>query len=544
MREREGGDAQPKFGDASRPGCCRLLFGARCGRLVMEEFDATGRCHGKSMSSWEHSASVGPEALRKQERRSERSWCDMVCASKNFPEAPTARTQRGSPEFEEMGPRTRTARSLILLIALAQPWCWLPPSLPGIARAGEDLKHLLPVMGARLGAGPGAAGVNPKFAVWGAAVLFALARFAIRRKKLPQGKRPVATHSHPSPAKLRKVSGKSSSSGETGNTRTAEALLEDAFEILGNRPDFSKMALQVVFVGGFSAGKSTMINALLQKRQCETAGGPKTQKVESYTGPDGVTYVDTPGLGAPEYPEHRAATCKKVREADVVVLAVNATHLMNDNDISLLKEMQIPRENLVVAVNFWQVHASHPEAQKECRSRIQEMLKNTLQETEPVVKVVYMDAYAAERHFVDGAEDLDTDTAAAFADLWTRTAPVYQKLQWLRKKIADLREPESELKSEMSEVEDEILGGADGGVCGAVCGAAVGALFGPAGAGVFSTMGTMVGVFIQRAVATIKKDNRLRDLSEGLMKLQAKIAELKKIADEVDRLLNSSNGSE
>ncbi|CAJ1342327.1 unnamed protein product [Effrenium voratum] len=62
----------------------------------------------------------------------------------------------------------------------------------------------------------------------------------------------------------------------------------------------------------------------------------------------------------------------------MVVLAVNATHLMNDNDISLLKEMQVPPENLVVAVNFWQVHAQHPEAQEECRSRIQEILKDTL----------------------------------------------------------------------------------------------------------------------------------------------------------------------
>lgn len=82
----------------------------------------------------------------------------------------------------------------------------------------------------------------------------------------------MATRSPSSPAKLRKTSKK------TGNANTDVALLEVALKILGKRPDFLKKALQVVFVGGFSAGKSTMINALLRKRQCETAGGPKAQK--------------------------------------------------------------------------------------------------------------------------------------------------------------------------------------------------------------------------------------------------------------------------
>lgn len=155
----------------------------------MEEFDTTGRCHGKpdsrcrgwellcrplrSMLSWEHSASVGPEALR---------------ASKTVEASAAGATWSALPRSPRL---ERARRSLILFIALAQPWCWLPPSLPGVARAGEDLKHLLPVIGACLGAAPGMAKVNPKFAVWVPPFFFVLARIAIhnlhRRKKLLQG---------------------------------------------------------------------------------------------------------------------------------------------------------------------------------------------------------------------------------------------------------------------------------------------------------------------------------------------------------------------
>ena len=234
-------------------------------------------------------------------------------------------------------------------------------------------------------------------------------------------------------------------------------------------------------------------------------------QVEIYTGPSGITYVDTPGLEAPEYSEHRATTCKKVKGGHGRVgCQCNPSHERQPHqpaqrDAGPPRKLGRGRELL----------ASPRAAPGSSRGVPQPHPRDferyvTFKEKAPVVQVVYLDAYAAERHFVDSTKDLDADTAAAFTDLRKRTAPVYQQLQWLRGEIAALRRQESQPQDEIREVEDRDLGALANGVRVVMFGAAAGALAGPVGA-LAGPVGTLASLVLLLAPRWVRSNSvRLR----------------------------------
>lgn len=79
-------------------------------------------------------------------------------------------------------------------------------------------------------------------------------------------------------------------------------------------------AINVVFVGQYSAGKSSLISALTGK-SLKIGGGITTDKVSSFEY-NGLTITDTPGVHTQNRPDHDAITYEAISKADLIVFVM------------------------------------------------------------------------------------------------------------------------------------------------------------------------------------------------------------------------------
>ena len=81
--------------------------------------------------------------------------------------------------------------------------------------------------------------------------------------------------------------------------------------------------ITIVFVGQFSAGKSTIIKALTGIEDIEIGAGIKTQETQFYKWKD-LELVDTPGIGTELRPDHDEITYDAIAKADMLVYVVTS----------------------------------------------------------------------------------------------------------------------------------------------------------------------------------------------------------------------------
>ena len=79
--------------------------------------------------------------------------------------------------------------------------------------------------------------------------------------------------------------------------------------------------ISIVFVGQYSAGKSTLIKALTGIQDIEIGEGIKTMETHSYDW-NGIKIVDTPGINTMIRPDHDEITYKAISESDMLVYVV------------------------------------------------------------------------------------------------------------------------------------------------------------------------------------------------------------------------------
>ena len=79
--------------------------------------------------------------------------------------------------------------------------------------------------------------------------------------------------------------------------------------------------ISIVFVGQYSAGKSTIIKALTGIKDIETGEGIKTLETHSYDW-NGIEVVDTPGINTTIRPDHDEISYKAIARADMLVYVV------------------------------------------------------------------------------------------------------------------------------------------------------------------------------------------------------------------------------
>ncbi|MFB5190325.1 dynamin family protein [Alicyclobacillus fastidiosus] len=113
------------------------------------------------------------------------------------------------------------------------------------------------------------------------------------------------------------------------------------------------VATSVAFCGLFSAGKSSLINALCQSRDLATGAIPTTAEVRAVTlpGTDGrVRLLDTPGVDSTDE-AHREATMNALHRADVMVLVADYQHVEAEENLELLRAFFEEGKRIVFVVN-------------------------------------------------------------------------------------------------------------------------------------------------------------------------------------------------
>lgn len=129
----------------------------------------------------------------------------------------------------------------------------------------------------------------------------------------------------------------------------------------------------MVFVGPFSSGKSSLINALCGDKDLLNAGpipttdrisilryGDQLQRMESggdaetifYPAPllRKVSFVDTPGLES-VFQDHEAITRKFLHRSDVVILTMLATQAMTQRNLDYMKELREYGKKVIIVIN-------------------------------------------------------------------------------------------------------------------------------------------------------------------------------------------------
>ncbi|WAH40867.1 dynamin family protein [Alicyclobacillus fastidiosus] len=135
---------------------------------------------------------------------------------------------------------------------------------------------------------------------------------------------------------------------ERGDVLHAERIGEVLSELVNEGA-----ATSVAFCGLFSAGKSSLINALCQSGDLATGAVPTTADVHVVTlpGTDGrVRLLDTPGVDSTDE-AHREATMNALHRADVMVLVADYQHVEAEENLELLRAFSEEGKRIVFVVN-------------------------------------------------------------------------------------------------------------------------------------------------------------------------------------------------
>lgn len=120
---------------------------------------------------------------------------------------------------------------------------------------------------------------------------------------------------------------------------TQHGDIDAAKEIRNTLEDQKKNALlKVVFVGQYSAGKSTVISALTGNRNIKIDADIATDKTTDYPW-NGILLTDTPGLWT-ERPDHDTITMEAIRRADLLVFVITSD-LFNTLTLTNFKKLAL-----------------------------------------------------------------------------------------------------------------------------------------------------------------------------------------------------------
>jgi GTPase len=122
---------------------------------------------------------------------------------------------------------------------------------------------------------------------------------------------------------------------------------------------------KIAFVGRPNVGKSSLMNALLKSERCIVTDVPGTTRdsINSYLEYNGKEYiiVDTAGLRKKAKVKENiefystVRTSRSIKEADVVVLLLDATQGFDDQDKRILREAENFNKGIVIALNKWDI---------------------------------------------------------------------------------------------------------------------------------------------------------------------------------------------
>lgn len=192
----------------------------------------------------------------------------------------------------------------------------------------------------------------------------------------------------------------------------------------------------MVFLGPFSSGKSSIINALLGRPDVLPVGiTPTTERITMLRHGDTqrtarsgdfdtvffpsellrrVSFVDTPGLES-VFAEHEAVTRRFLHRADAVILVMLATQAMTAANLEYLRLLKEYGKTVIVAIN--QVDLLSPEEAERVRAYVAEQSRELLH-TEPRIWLL-SSRNGIEARLPDGTVDPELWKASGLEQLET-----------------------------------------------------------------------------------------------------------------------------
>lgn len=135
---------------------------------------------------------------------------------------------------------------------------------------------------------------------------------------------------------------------QAGDREVAERIGD-----LADRLASGATAVTVAFCGLFSAGKSSLMNALIGSEQLATGAVPTTAEVAELPLPDAddaVRLLDTPGVDSTDA-AHQAATEAALHRADVIALVMDYQHVETESNLELARAFCEQRKRLLLVIN-------------------------------------------------------------------------------------------------------------------------------------------------------------------------------------------------
>jgi len=162
------------------------------------------------------------------------------------------------------------------------------------------------------------------------------------------------------------------------------ALLPDEADA-GADEDGTERPLKLAIVGRPNAGKSTLINRLIGEEKMLTGPEPGITRdaiATRFTDPGGreVELVDTAGLRrrarieAPLEKMSASSAIEALKMAEVVVLAIDATEPLGDQDLTIAKLIEREGRACVIVLNKWDAVADRNATRKAVSDRLETSL--------------------------------------------------------------------------------------------------------------------------------------------------------------------------
>lgn len=191
--------------------------------------------------------------------------------------------------------------------------------------------------------------------------------------------------------------------------RVLDKLGLDGIDLPENVYDLEK-PITMVFVGQYSAGKSTIIKALTGIDEIETGEGIKTMVTQSYDW-TGIEVVDTPGIHTRLRPDHDEISYKAIARADLLVYVVTEDlfdSFIGENFRKLLLE-QNKADEMILVVNKMADIGNTPENQ---RIKLNDLRKVTEPYSPEDLRVVFIDAQS----YIDSLTEEDEEIAEEYRE--------------------------------------------------------------------------------------------------------------------------------
>lgn len=167
--------------------------------------------------------------------------------------------------------------------------------------------------------------------------------------------------------------------------------------------------IHLVFVGQYSAGKSSILSMLTGRKDIEIGEGITTQKVTKYNW-NGIEVIDTPGIHTELRPDHDAISYEAIASADLIVYVVT-NELFDSNLGKRFRSVAIDKDKaseMVLVVNkMIRTEKGNVPAQQDVIKQANGLVDVIAPHTPEELNISFLDAES----YLDSLTEKDTEIA-------------------------------------------------------------------------------------------------------------------------------------